>query len=107
MFDPRDIETLTKSLNTLAQGFSELPEFSPDYDRDAMDAVLLEAAKKMQQNYPYHHPLYAGQMLKPPHPVARLAYAMSMWLNPNNHALDGGIASSAIRRNTALSSGPG
>ena len=98
MFDPDDIETLGKSLNTLAQGFSRLPEFSPDYDRDAMEAVLLEAAKKMQENYPYHHPLYAGQMLKPPHPVARLAYAMSMWLNPNNHALDGGIASSAMEK---------
>lgn len=52
----------------------------------------------MQENFPYHHPLYAGQMLKPPHPVARLAYAMSLWLNPNNHALDGGIASSAMEK---------
>jgi glutamate/tyrosine decarboxylase-like PLP-dependent enzyme len=50
----------------------------------------------MQDNYPYHHPGYAGQMLKPPHPVARLAYALSLWINPNNHALDGGRASSAM-----------
>jgi glutamate/tyrosine decarboxylase-like PLP-dependent enzyme len=35
-------------------------------------------------------------MLKPPHPVARAAYAMAMWLNPNNHALDGGRASSRM-----------
>src|SRR5258708_37213656 len=34
-------------------------------------------------------------MLKPPHPVARLAYALAMWINPNNHALDGGRATSA------------
>jgi glutamate/tyrosine decarboxylase-like PLP-dependent enzyme len=61
-----------------------------------MDAVLQQAAAKMQDNYPYHHPLYAGQMLKPPHPIARMAYAMSMWINPNNHALDGGRASSAM-----------
>jgi glutamate/tyrosine decarboxylase-like PLP-dependent enzyme len=27
-------------------------------------------------------------MLKPPHPVARLAYALAMWINPNNHALE-------------------
>ncbi|MGH9676351.1 MAG: pyridoxal phosphate-dependent decarboxylase family protein, partial [Candidatus Acidiferrum sp.] len=49
-------------------------------------------------NYPYFHPLYAGQMLKPPHPVARLAYALAMWINPNNHALDGGRATSAMEK---------
>ena len=52
----------------------------------------------MRDNYPYFHPLYAGQMLKPPHPVARLAYALAMWINPNNHALDGGRASSAMEK---------
>jgi glutamate/tyrosine decarboxylase-like PLP-dependent enzyme len=52
----------------------------------------------MQDNYPYHHPLYAGQMLKPPHPVARLAYMLALWINPNNHALDGGRASSAMEK---------
>ncbi|MCP5091823.1 MAG: aminotransferase class I/II-fold pyridoxal phosphate-dependent enzyme, partial [Gammaproteobacteria bacterium] len=41
---------------------------------------------------------YAGQMLKPPHPIARIAYAMSLWVNPNNHALDGGRASSAMEK---------
>jgi glutamate/tyrosine decarboxylase-like PLP-dependent enzyme len=35
-------------------------------------------------------------MLKPPHPVARLAYTLALWINPNNHALDGGRASSAM-----------
>ncbi len=85
-------------METLAGGFADLPDASPDIDRDALDAVLQETAQKMQENYPYQHPLYAGQMLKPPHPVARLAYAMSLWLNPNNHALDGGIASSAMEK---------
>jgi glutamate/tyrosine decarboxylase-like PLP-dependent enzyme len=42
--------------------------------------------------------MYAGQMLKPPHPVARLAYALAMWINPNNHALDGGRATSAMEK---------
>src|SRR2546428_4981379 len=37
-------------------------------------------------------------MLKPTHPVARLAYALALWLNPNNHALDGGRASSAMEQ---------
>ena len=52
----------------------------------------------MRDNYPYAHPLYAGQMLKPPHPVARAAYQMAMWVNPNNHALDGGRASSSMEK---------
>ena len=37
-------------------------------------------------------------MLKPPHPVARLTYALALWINPNNHALDGGRATSAMER---------
>ncbi len=35
-------------------------------------------------------------MLKPPHPVARAAYALAMAVNPNNHARDGGRASSEM-----------
>ena len=35
-------------------------------------------------------------MLKPPHPVARAAYALAMNINPNNHARDGGRASSEM-----------
>ncbi len=63
---------------------------------DGASAVLYEAARRMGDNYPYASPLYAGQMLKPPHVVARAAYAMAMAVNPNNHALDGGRASSAM-----------
>jgi hypothetical protein len=37
-------------------------------------------------------------MLKPPHPIARTAYALAMWINPNNHALDGGWASSQMEK---------
>jgi len=58
----------------------------------------MATADRLQDNYPYFHPLYAGQMLKPPHPVARLAYALAMWINPNNHALDGGRATSAMEK---------
>jgi tyrosine decarboxylase/aspartate 1-decarboxylase len=59
-------------------------------------AVLEETARRLGDNYPYFHPLYAGQMLKPPHPVARAAYALAMSINPNNHARDGGRASSEM-----------
>jgi glutamate/tyrosine decarboxylase-like PLP-dependent enzyme len=61
-----------------------------------MATVLDEVALRMGDNYPYFHPLYAGQMLKPPHPVARAAYALAMAVNPNNHARDGGRASSQM-----------
>jgi glutamate/tyrosine decarboxylase-like PLP-dependent enzyme len=37
-------------------------------------------------------------MLKPPHPIARLAYSLALWINPNNHALDGGRASSQMEK---------
>jgi tyrosine decarboxylase/aspartate 1-decarboxylase len=60
--------------------------------------VLNTTAERLQENYPYFHPLYAGQMLKPPHPVARLAYSLAMRINPNNHALDGGRATSAMEK---------
>src|SRR6266550_3628782 len=37
-------------------------------------------------------------MLKPPHDVARRAYEMALKINPNNHALDGGRAGSAMEK---------
>lgn len=71
------------------------PSPSPPLD-EAATAILDEVAVKLHDNYPYAHPLYAGQMLKPPHPIARAAYTLAMSVNPNNHALDGGRASSAM-----------
>jgi glutamate/tyrosine decarboxylase-like PLP-dependent enzyme len=62
----------------------------------SMANVVDLVAERIADNYPYFHPLYAGQMLKPPHPVAHAAYALAMYLNPNNHALDGGRASSQM-----------
>jgi glutamate/tyrosine decarboxylase-like PLP-dependent enzyme len=98
MIDPKELTLLKDALKTLAEGYSELPDFQADYDADAVAAVLQEVATRMHDNYPYFHPQYAGQMLKPPHPIARIAYAMSLWVNPNNHALDGGRASSAMEK---------
>ena len=92
------IKILEKALHVLEAGFNDLPQLAYDFDLAAIERVLLEAAEKMQDNYPYFHPLYAGQMLKPPHPVARLAYMLSLWINPNNHALDGGRASSQLEK---------
>ena len=97
-FDHESLTILGECLRSLEQGFSHLPEFSPRLDLERIRAVLGEAAERMRDNHPYHHPLYIGQMLKPPHPVARLAYALAMFLNPNNHALDGGRASSMMEK---------
>ncbi|MEJ2129913.1 MAG: aminotransferase class I/II-fold pyridoxal phosphate-dependent enzyme [Woeseiaceae bacterium] len=98
MINPAELELLQKALATLAEGYQNLPDFTPEFDTKAADAVLQAVARRMQDNYPYYHPQYAGQMLKPPHAVARVAYAMSLWVNPNNHALDGGKASSAMEK---------
>jgi glutamate/tyrosine decarboxylase-like PLP-dependent enzyme len=98
MINPAELDLLRSSLATLAEGFEDLPEFVPAFDEAALADVLQEAATRMQDNYPYYHPQYAGQMLKPPHAIARIAYAMSLWINPNNHALDGSKASSPMER---------
>lgn len=37
-------------------------------------------------------------MLKPPHPIAWLSYALAMTINPNNHALDGGPPTSEMEK---------
>lgn len=76
--------------------FRSLPVFQLDVDWDGIERVLEETAQRLGDNYPYFHPLYVGQMLKPPHPVARAAYALAMIVNPNNHARDGGRASSEM-----------
>jgi glutamate/tyrosine decarboxylase-like PLP-dependent enzyme len=61
-------------------------------------AALGALAERLANTYPFPDPRYAGQMLKPPHPVAWAAYAAAMLLNPNNHALDGGPATAAMER---------
>ena len=96
--DTRSLPLLDDALEKLEQGFSDLPDVTPEGESGRMREILLEVAERMQDNFPYQHPLYAGQMLKPPHAIARLAYALSMWINPNNHALDGGLASSAMEK---------
>lgn len=111
-WDARELAVLGAAARRLQEGFRSLPPGSPErplgLDDDALavppvradsvSAVLLETAERLQDNYPYFHPRYVGQMLKPPHPVARLAYALAMLINPNNHALDGGRASSALEK---------
>lgn len=98
MLERESLSLLQEAVERLEQGFANLPDFTPSVDLPALREVLLQTAARMQDNYPYPHPLYAGQMLKPPHPIARLAYTLALWMNPNNHALDGGRASSAMEK---------
>ncbi len=58
--------------------------------------ILQELQERLNDNYPFFHPRYVGQMLKPPHPFAMAAYVMAMQINPNNHALDGGPATAKM-----------
>ena len=59
-------------------------------ETNRLEEELQEYLERLGGNYPFFHPRYAGQMLKPPHPVAVAAYLAAMRINPNNHALDGG-----------------
>lgn len=61
-------------------------------------SVLKELTDRLDDNFPFFHPHYAGQMLKPPHPVAMAAYIATMMLNPNNHSIDGGKATTVLER---------
>jgi tyrosine decarboxylase/aspartate 1-decarboxylase len=99
MLEKESLELLGSALETLEQGFDTLPVPSaPPSDKKRLAAVMNEVAVRLQDNYPYFHPQYVGQMLKPPHPIARAAYALATWINPNNHALDGGRASSQMEK---------
>ena len=95
--DP-ETELLAAARTRLAAGFAELPPVDTRVDIDRIGPVLFQVADRLADNFPYQHPLYVGQMLKPPHPLARLAYSLAMEINPNNHALDGGRASSAMEK---------
>jgi tyrosine decarboxylase/aspartate 1-decarboxylase len=99
--EQKSLDVFLEAAKRLDAGFAGLPTYElslPGAQRLA--DVLNATAERLHDNYPYFHPLYAGQMLKPPHPVARLAYALAMWINPNNHALDGGRATSAMEKET-------
>lgn len=97
----------TQYLNLLSDAVSEYEhhigklgrfEHSHRVDEGRLKTVLDEYLIRMKSNYPFGHPAYAGQMLKPPHPVAWLAYTIAMLVNGNNHALDGGPDTSAMEK---------
>lgn len=94
------LELLPESLGKLTEMFSRWHAYDLDETlrlpqgkaREALDELI----ERLRDNYPFFHPSYAGQMLKPPHPIAALAYFLAMQINPNNHALDGGPATAKM-----------
>ncbi|UGS35695.1 pyridoxal phosphate-dependent decarboxylase family protein [Capillimicrobium parvum] len=70
------------------------PASVPDTDR--LEAAWGAFGERMADHYPFFHPRFAGQMLKPPHRVAAAGYLAAMLVNPNNHALDGGPGTTAL-----------
>lgn len=97
-----DITAFDRAISALDAWRAQWPPFTPASELDVpparLEQTLTELAERLRDNYPFFHPHYAGQMLKPPHPVAMMAFAMAMTINPNNHALDGGPATAALER---------
>jgi glutamate/tyrosine decarboxylase-like PLP-dependent enzyme len=93
---------LRRAADAIAGWEASFPPFARHPSLEISDerfaAVFDAFAKRLRDNYPYFHPSYAGQMLKPPHPAAVAGYLAAMLINPNNHALDGGPATSAMEK---------
>jgi glutamate/tyrosine decarboxylase-like PLP-dependent enzyme len=97
---------LERWLVTAAAAISDWEQSYGDYhvhesvqvSDEQFGAALGELTARLSGNYPFFHPRYAGQMLKPPHPVAIVGYLAAMLINPNNHALDGGPPTAAMEK---------
>jgi glutamate/tyrosine decarboxylase-like PLP-dependent enzyme len=76
--------------------FDPAPSLQVSDERFAEELGAL--TKRLRGNYPFFHPSYAGQMLKPAHPAAVAGYLAAMLINPNNHALDGGPATGQMEK---------
>ncbi len=88
---------VVRDLEPLAQLWRESTVL-PAEQRRAVD----EFAERLVDNYPYGDVKYVGQILKPPHPVAWIAYAAAALVNPNNHALDAGPATSVMEKEAVM-----
>ncbi|MDH7515736.1 MAG: aminotransferase class V-fold PLP-dependent enzyme [Bacteroidota bacterium] len=104
-----DTRFLGEFLPHILRGHEEWMSAYPPFETDAtlaiaperVASVLNELRERLRENYPFFHPFYAGQMLKPPHPAAVLGYFAAMLINPNNHALDGGPATGRMEKEAA------
>jgi glutamate/tyrosine decarboxylase-like PLP-dependent enzyme len=74
------------------------PHPSLDVSLEQLQQGTSALHERLRDNYPFFHPRYIGQMLKPPHPAAVIGYVSAMLINPNNHALDGGPATARMEK---------
>ena len=89
----------TRAVQEWSAGFGPYePHPALDVSDETFAPVFAEFTDRLRDNYPFFHPRYAGQMLKPPHPAAVVGYLAAMLINPNNHALDGGPATARMER---------
>ncbi|MDO0938161.1 aminotransferase class I/II-fold pyridoxal phosphate-dependent enzyme [Streptomyces sp. DG2A-72] len=89
----------TEAIQAWADTFGPYqPHPSLQVDDDRFATAFEEFTGRLKDNYPFFHPSYVGQMLKPPHPAAVVGYLTAMLINPNNHALDGGPATARMER---------
>ena len=95
-------QLLPDNLKSLALWESNWPGYETDETLfvpvERAREVISELLERLEHNYPFFHPCYAGQMLKPPHLVASVAYFLTQQINPNNHALDGGPATAKMEQ---------
>jgi glutamate/tyrosine decarboxylase-like PLP-dependent enzyme len=95
-------EHLNFAVAEISRWMAEFGPYEPHpalaVDPARFDSLLRELTARLRDNYPFFHPRYAGQMLKPPHPVAMVGYVAAMLINPNNHALDGGPATARMEK---------
>ena len=93
---------LTSGVDAVEDWQATFGPFQPDASLQISDEQFATAfgafTGRLRENYPFFHPSYAGQMLKPPHPAAVAGYLATMLINPNNHALDGGPATAQMEK---------
>ena len=93
---------LSSGVDAIAGWQESFAPFEPDeslaISEERFASVFAEFTERLRDNYPFFHPSYAGQMLKPPHPAAVAGYLTAMLINPNNHALDGGPATARMEK---------
>ena len=99
---PELAEQLQGAVQAMSAWMAEYGDFTPhpslDVDLTVLDRATTDLQHRLRDNYPFFHPRYVGQMLKPPHPAAIIGYLSTMLINPNNHALDGGPATAALEQ---------
>jgi glutamate/tyrosine decarboxylase-like PLP-dependent enzyme len=93
---------LSEGVDAIADWQASFAPFEPDSSLLITDEQFADAfgifTARLRENYPFFHPSYAGQMLKPAHPAAVVGYLTAMLVNPNNHALDGGPATARMEK---------